>query len=80
MTDHDRPTADDERSALVQDLRATGDALSHDLNRLTEIEVEKDQLAPGDARLDRLSEEAVRLAQRVEHEARAERDLGREIR
>ena len=80
MTDRNRPTDDAERSALVQDLRATGDALADDLRRLTAIEVAKDKLAAGDDELDQLSQEAVELAERIENEARAERDLGRAIR
>jgi hypothetical protein len=62
-----------------EDLRATSDAIQADLRQLAAIEGEKETLDPREPRMDRLSEEAVRLADRIAREARAERALADEI-
>jgi hypothetical protein len=67
------------RAEREQDLRATTDAIRQDLERLTEIEAEKQRLSAADPRIDELSDAAVAAADRVAQEARAERQLGREL-
>jgi phage host-nuclease inhibitor protein Gam len=73
----DRPGADE--AAAAQDLRATGDQIRSDLRRLTTLEDEKRSLDPDDPQVDRLSSEAVALADRIARETRAERQLSDEI-
>jgi hypothetical protein len=95
MSDHDDPLGgrdrgdpgpdDDEASALgdrahaEQDLRSTADAIRMDLGRLAAIEDQKLTLDPGDPQVDVASDEAVRLADRIAREARAERQLSHEL-
>lgn len=67
------------RAEREQDFRATTDAIRQDLERLTEIEAEKQRLSAVDPRIDELSDAAVAAADRVAQEARAERQLGREL-
>jgi hypothetical protein len=62
-----------------QDLRATTDAIRADVDRLTDIETAKQDLDPEDPRIDELSDVAVSVADRIAREARAERQLGREL-
>jgi hypothetical protein len=68
------------RAEREQDLRATSDAIREDIERLTELEAEKQQLTPEDPRVDDLSDAAVAAAERIARETRAERQLGRELR
>ena len=65
--------------AAAQDLRATADAIRADVRRLTAVEDRKGVLDPADARVDELSDEAVEIADRIQREARAERQLVDEI-
>ena len=68
-----------DRADSEQDLRSTSDEIRADVDRLTDIEAEKQQLDPEDPRIDELSEVAVSVADRIAREARAERQLGREL-
>ena len=72
--DHDAPP-----DATEQDLRATADSIRTDLSRLAAIEDEKTTLDGEDPAVDRLSEEAVELADRISRETRAERALSEEL-
>ena len=63
----------------AQDLKATADAIRVDIGRLAAIEDEKLALDPEDPRVDTASDEAVMLADRIAKEARAERQLSREL-
>lgn len=76
MNNQDEAAAE---SAAEQDLRATADSIKTDIGRLAVIEDEKLALDPQDPRVDRASDEAVRLADRIARETRAERQLSREI-
>jgi hypothetical protein len=82
MSKHDDPGSPRSlrQRAAEQDLRATVDAVRHDAQRLAELEDEKAALAPDDPAVDRLSDEAVRVGERIAHETRAERQLGKDIR
>jgi hypothetical protein len=81
----DRAAGPDDRAAgpadvaAAQDLRATADAIRTDVRRLTAVEDRKEVLDPADARVDELSDEAVEIADRIQREARAERQLVDEI-
>ena len=63
----------------AQDLKATADSIRIDIGRLATIEDEKLVLDAEDPRVDQLSDEAVRLADRIRSETRAERQLSAEI-
>ena len=76
----DAPGSTDPRAEAVEDLRATSDSIRGDLGRLAEIEEAKEDLDPTDPEVDRLSADAVKLADRILHEAKAERQLTNEIR
>jgi hypothetical protein len=78
MTDPHDPGGDEDRE-LTQDLRATNDAVQSDADQLAELEAEKAAMTADDPALDRASEEAVRLGDRIARETRAERQLGSEI-
>jgi hypothetical protein len=80
MSDRDETEKEARRSAAEHDLRATADAVRDDLRRLGAIEAEKIALAPEDPRVDQLSDEAVRLAERIRRETGAEREIGKELR
>jgi hypothetical protein len=78
----DRPSAHDGAAppdATEQDLKATSDSIRTDLSRLAAIEDEKSTLDGEDPTVDRLSDEAVRLADRISRETRAERQLSEEL-
>jgi hypothetical protein len=62
-----------------QDLRATADSIRADVGRLAALEDEKIDLSPEDPRVDRISDEAVTLADRIARETRVERQLGKEL-
>ena len=68
-----------DRANAEQDLRATSDSIRADARRLELIEDEKTRLAPEDGETDRLSAEAVEVADRIARQARAERQIAREI-
>ena len=78
MTDRDDPGGEGQRE-LTQDLRATNDAVQSDAQQLAELEAEKMTMKAEDPALDRASEEAARLGERIARETRAERQLGDEI-
>ena len=78
MTDRHDPDAEQQRE-LTQDLRATNDSVQSDAQRLVDLEAEKATMKADDPALDRASEEAVRLGERIARETRAERQLGSEI-
>jgi hypothetical protein len=65
--------------AAAEDLRATGDSIRADVQRLAGVEELKRGLDAEDPEVDRLSEEAVGLADRIGRQARAERQLSDEI-
>jgi hypothetical protein len=78
----DRPSTQDGAAppdATEQDLKATSDSIRTDLSRLAAIEDEKGTLDGEDPAVDRLSDEAVRLADRISRETRAERQLSEEL-
>jgi hypothetical protein len=62
-----------------QDLRATADSIQNDIVRLATVEREKSALDPEDPSVDRLSDEAVRLGERIARETKAERQLSEEL-
>ncbi len=68
-----------DRGDAEQDLRATADAIRHDVGRLIEIEDRKLALDAEDPRVDRLSEQAIEVADRLARETRAERQLSEEL-
>jgi hypothetical protein len=74
----DRPSSTD-RANAEQDLRATSDSIRSDARRLDAIEAQKGGLAPEDPDADRLSAEAVEVAERIERQAKAERQIVRDI-
>jgi len=76
MNDHDESPED---SATAEDLQATADSIRTDIGRLAALEDEKLALDPEDPRVDTASDEAVRLADRIARETRAERQLSREV-
>ena len=66
-------------SSEEQDLRATGDSIRADLSRLAGVEADKRALDPKDPDVDRLSQMAVELADRIARKTRAERELSTDI-
>ena len=68
----------DERAA-AEDLRSTGDSIRADIRSLSSVEEEKRDLETDDPEVDRLSDQAVALANRIARQARAERQLSEEI-
>ena len=64
----------------AEDLRATGDAVQDDLRRLAAIEAEKAALDADDPRIDQLSDDAVKLAERIRKETLVEREIGKDLR
>jgi hypothetical protein len=66
--------------AKKQDLHATEDSIRVDLSHLATIEATKTTLKPTDAEVDVLSDEAVELADGIARKARAERELGKQLR
>ena len=82
MNDHtpDRPDdAGGRDDRAEQDLKATADSLRSDIDRLATLEDEKLALDAEDPEVDRLSDEAVALADRISRETRAERQLSEEV-
>jgi hypothetical protein len=73
MNDDERTEAD--LSSDEQDLKATGDSIRADLGRLAVVEADKRALDPKDPDVDRLSEVAIELADRIARKTRAEREL-----
>jgi hypothetical protein len=80
MSDRDDTEKKARRTAAEDDLRATADAVRDDLRRLGAVESEKIALAPEDPKVDDLSDEAVRLAERIRRETSLEREIGKELR
>jgi hypothetical protein len=74
--DSGRRGAADERE---DDLRATADSILTDLDRLRAVEDRKQTLPAGDPESDRLSSDAVRLADQLARKTRAERQLTDEL-
>jgi hypothetical protein len=79
MTDRYHPEEEDRQREMAQDLRATNDAVRSDAEQLAQLEAEKATMKADDPALDRASEEAVRLGERIARETRAERQLGSDI-
>jgi hypothetical protein len=68
-----------EREATEQDLRATEDSVQADAAELAAIEKKKSELDPGDPKVDRLSADAVELADQLTRKTRAQRDLAGDL-
>ena len=68
----------DERAAEA-DFRSTGDSIRADIRTLSNVEEAKRDLEADDPEVDRLSDQAVALANRIARQARAERQLSEEI-
>jgi hypothetical protein len=68
-----------EQRAKEQDLRATEDSVGADAANLVEIEAAKSALHPGDPKVDRLSAEAVELADQLARKTRAQQQLARDL-
>ena len=66
--------------AKKQDLHATEDSIRVDLAHLATVEATKAALKPTDDEVDALSDEAVELADGIARKARAERELGQQLR
>ena len=66
--------------AKKQDFHATEDSIRVDVAHLAAIEATKTTLKPTDAEVDVLSDEAVELADGIARKARAERELGKQLR
>lgn len=75
----DPPAGVTERDKAEQDLRATADAIRTDVERLSEIEERKATLPPDSPEVDRISEEAVEVASRIQRETLAERQLSEQL-
>jgi hypothetical protein len=73
------PPSPADQEAATEDLRATGDSIRSDIRRLASVEEVKRGLDAGDPEVDRLSDEAVGLANRIARQTRAERQLSDEI-
>jgi hypothetical protein len=67
------------RAAAEQDLKATADSIRTDAGRLATIEDDKLALDADDPEVGRLSNDAVKLAKRIEQQTTAERQLSQEI-
>ena len=65
--------------AAFDDLRSTSESICVDVRRLERIEEQKLTLGRGDEALAQLSTDAVELAERIERQARAERQIVHEI-
>lgn len=79
VTMSNRPRRTD-RANATEDLRATSDSIRSDVRRLDAVEEQKERLAPDDPATDRLSGEAVELAEQIERQTKAERQIVRDIR
>jgi hypothetical protein len=77
--DDGRGPADGPADRAGQDLKATAASILADSQRLANLEDEKLALDPADPRVDRLSAEAVELADRIQRETRAQRQLSDEL-
>ena len=73
------PSPPTDQDAATEDLRATGDSIRSDIQRLAGVEEVKRALDADDPEVDRLSDEAVGLANRIARQTRAERQLSDEI-
>ena len=73
------PKGNGDRNAKEQDLHATEDSIRADVARLATIEARKSALRPANPEVDRLSDEAVELADGIGRKARAERQLGEDL-
>ena len=62
------------------DLRTTVDSIDKDVSRLVEVEDEKRRLALDDPQITALSDEAVEIADRLQKQTVAERQLTNRVR
>jgi hypothetical protein len=67
------------QAAAEEDLKATGDSIQADVQRLSSLEERKRGLDAADPQVDRLSDEAVELSGRIARQTKAERQLSDEI-
>jgi hypothetical protein len=72
-------TTPDPGDTAEEDLRATTDSIRADLSRLATVESAKSARDAEDPEVDRLSDEAVELADRIGRQVRVERQLSDEI-
>jgi hypothetical protein len=82
MSENDPNRPDDAKPPLEharQDLKATADSIRTDVGRLSAIEDAKQILDAEDPEVDRLSEEAIALADRISRQTRVERQLSEEL-
>jgi hypothetical protein len=79
MTTMKNRASSTDRANAEQDLRATSDSIRADARRLAAVEDQKEHLEPGDPETERLSSEAVELAERITHQTKAERQIVRDI-
>jgi hypothetical protein len=79
MSEASRMPKGREQRAKEQDLRATEDSVRADAAELAKVEDTKAKLDPGDPKVDRLSAEAVDLADQLARKTRAQRDLAGDL-
>jgi hypothetical protein len=72
----DRPAA---AGTVAEDFRSTGESIQADARRLVAIEADKLARDPADPQIERLSDDAIDLARRLEHETRVERQLSEQL-
>jgi hypothetical protein len=77
--DDPNAAAPESQAAAEEDLKATGDSIHADVERLSSLETHKSSLDPDDPQVDRLSDEAVELSGRIARQTKAERQLSDEI-
>jgi hypothetical protein len=79
-SDPNRPDdANRSQEHVREDLKATADSIRTDVGRLTAIEDAKQTLDAEDPAIDRLSDEAVALADRIGRQTRGERQLSEDL-
>jgi hypothetical protein len=79
-SDPNRPDdANRPQEHVREDLKATADSIRTDVGRLNAIEDAKQTLDAEDPAIDRLSDEAVALADRIGRQTRGERQLSEDL-
>jgi hypothetical protein len=73
------PETTPDRKDAEEDLRATGDSIQDDLKRLSDLEAVKQRLDVSDPQVEKVSDEAVTVAERIARKTRIERDLADEL-
>ncbi|MFL5642732.1 MAG: hypothetical protein ACJ77V_01995 [Chloroflexota bacterium] len=62
-----------------EDLRATSESIQHDARQVEALEREKEQLDPGDPRVEAISKKVEQLIAAMQAKAAAETDLSEEL-